>query len=183
MKRPKKSFEIALSAIACAIAAVSLTAASYVDFLMPTGYLLAIFALMVPLACGFLWGGALALIGGVLLAYLFGGLAFFMKLLPFLAFFGWHPIINYLQLRFTKKKPLHVLWCLLKAAWFDGALLLIWFTLGGVFGFDHSTWYEFFQTYLYYLVFFGGTALFVVYDILIFLCQRSVNRIVARIRR
>ncbi len=182
MKRPKKSFEIALSAIACALAAVSLTVGSYVDFLLPSGYLFAIFALMLPLSRDFIWGEALALIGAVLLAFLCAGFQILL-ILPFAVFFGWHPLLNYLQLRFTKKKPLHALWLLLKAALFDGTLLLIWFVLGEVLGFPQSTWYEFVEQYLYYLVFIGGTVLFAVYDVLIFLCQRSMNRIVARIRR
>ena len=96
MKRPSKSFEIALSAIACAVAALSLTLASYVSVLMAAGYLLAIFALMVPLAKNFIWGNVLAFLGGVILAYLFGGLAFFWMILPFAAFFGLHPLVNYL---------------------------------------------------------------------------------------
>ena len=183
MKRPTKSFEIALSAIACAVAALALTAASYVDFLMAAGYLLAIFALMVPLAKNFIWGEVLALIGGLLLAFLFGGLAFFWVLLPFAVFFGWHPLVNYLQLRFTRRKIFHALWFVLKAAWFDGAMLLIWFTLGGVLGFREASWYPWVNTYLYAVVFAGGTVFFAAYDFMLVLCQRSVDRIVARIRR
>ncbi len=182
MNRPKKSFEIALSAIACALAAVALTVGAWVDFLLPSGYLFAIFALMLPLSRDFVWGEALALIGAVLLALLCA-MPHILLLVPFAVFFGWHPLLNYLQLKFTKKKPLHALWLLLEAALFDGTLLLVWFTLGDVLGFTGSTWYPFFEQYLYYLVFIGGTVLFVVYDVLIFLCQRSVNRIVARIRR
>lgn len=183
MKKPTKSFEIALSAIACAVAALSLTLASYVDFMLPTGYIFAVFALMVPLAKDFIWGDVLALIGAVLLASLFSLFGLFTVLLPFLIFFGWHPLINYLQLRFTKHKLLHGLWFLGKAAWFDGALLLIWFTLGKLLGMTEATWYPFVSRYLYLIVFVGGTAVFAAYDFLIFLCQRSVNRGVARIRR
>lgn len=182
MKRPKKSFEIALSAVSCAIAAAALTVGAYVDVLLPSGYLLAVFALMLPLSREFYWGDALALIGAVLLAFFCAGFQILL-LLPFALFFGWHPLLNALQLRFTKRKPLYALWFLLKAALFDGTLLFIWFVLGDVLGFTQSTWYEFFETYLYYLVFFGGTLAFAVYDGLIFLCQRTVTRVVARIRR
>lgn len=183
MKRPSKSFEIVLSAIACAVTAGALTLASYVSFLMAAGYLLAIFALMVPLSKKFIWGEALAYVGGVILAYLFGGLAFFWMLLPFAVFFGLHPLVNHLQLRFTKKKILHGVWFLLKAAWFDGTLLLMWFTLAGLLGFTGAIWYEWVAKYLYLVVFLGGTAVFAGYDLLMFLCQKSVDAIVRRIGR
>ena len=183
MKRPSRSFEIVLSAIACAVVALALTLASYVNFLMAAGYLLAVFALMVPLSKDFIWGEVLAFLGGVLLAFFFGALAFFWQLLPFAVFFGLHPLINYLQLRFTKKKPLHALWFLLKALWFDGAMLLMWFTLGGVLGITEAVWYDWVKSYLYLVIFLGGTIFFAVYDVLMFLCQKSVNAIVRRIKR
>ena len=183
MKRPSRSFQIALSGIACAVVALALTLACYVDFLMAAGYLLAVFALMVPLSKQFIWGEVLAFIGGVLLAFLFGGLAFIMNLLPFIVFFGLHPLANHLQRRFVKHKLVHLPVFLLKAAWFDGAILLIWFTLGGVLGFEGASWYSLVSRYLYLVVFVGGTLVFFVYDILIFFCQVSVDKIVARIRR
>lgn len=183
MKRPSKSFEIALSAIACAVVALSLTLASYVSVLMAAGYLLAVFALMVPLSKNFIWGDVLAFLGGVLLAFFFGGLALYWMLLPFVVFFGLHPLANYLQLRYTKKSFLHAVWFLLKAAWFDAALLLMWFTLGDILGFTGAVWYDWVAKYLYLVVFLGGTAIFAGYDLLIFLCQKSVNAIVKRIKR
>ncbi len=71
MKRPSKSFEIALSAIACAVAALALTLGAYVDVMYAAGLLLAVFALMVPLSKEFIWGDALAFLGGAILAFLF----------------------------------------------------------------------------------------------------------------
>lgn len=50
MKKPTKSFEIALSALACTAAALCLTVGSYVDFLLGAGYILAVFSLMIPLS-------------------------------------------------------------------------------------------------------------------------------------
>ena len=81
MKKNKRSFEIALSAIACAVASVSLTVGSYVDVLLASGYLVAVFALMVPLSQEFIWGDALAFLGAGLLAFLFCGFSV-IKLLP-----------------------------------------------------------------------------------------------------
>ena len=182
MKRPSKSFEIALSAIACAIAALSLTMGAYVSFMLAVGYVLAIFALMIPLSKGF-WGGAIAApVGAFVLAFLFCGFSVF-TLLPFAVFFGLHPIVNFFQKKYAKKWWLHLLCFLVKAVWFDGALLLMWFTLDGFLGFSGATWYPFVAKYLYYIVFFGASAMFAAYDFLIFLCQRSMDAIVKRIRR
>ena len=182
MKRSSRSFQIALSALACAVAAGALTLGSYVHFLFAAGYLIAVFAIMVPLAKDFYWGASLCFAGAALLAFLFCGFAIF-ELLPFIAFFGLHPIVNRLQLRFVKRKPFHALWFIAKAAWFDGALLLMWFTLGGILGFTSQTWYPYIASNLYLVVFLGGTVAFLVYDILIFLCQRSVDAIIRRIGR
>ena len=182
MKRSSRSFAIALSAIACAVASLALTLGSYVDVLFAAGYLIAIFALMVPLSKQLYWADALAFLGAVLLAFLFCGFAI-LKLLPFVAFFGLHPLINALQKRYIHKKWMHGLCFLGKAIWFDGALLLFWFVVGPLLGMQSTTWYPYVEPYLYYAVFFGGTLFFAAYDYLIFLCQRSVDRAVARIGR
>ena len=183
MKQPIKSFEIALSAIACAVAAVALTVGSYVDFLLAAGYLLAVFALMVPLAKNFVWGYVLAFLGGCLLAFCFGAFALYWNVLPFVVFFGLHPLVNYLQRRFFKKKWLHAVAFAVKAVWFCLTMWLMWVTLAETFGFAEASWYDFVLKYFYYVLFIGGTLLFAVYDCLIFFCQRSVDRAVARIRR
>lgn len=182
MKRPSKSFEIALSAIACAFAAVMLTLGSYFDVFLAAGFLLAVFALMVPLAKQFYWGNALAFIGASLLSFLFnmGGV---LKLVPFYLFFGLHPLVNFLQKKFVRKKLFHGLIFLGKAAWFDGMLFFTWFVLGAVFGVTELSFYSVLSQYLFYFVFFGGTVAFAVYDYMIFLCQRSVDALVRRLRR
>lgn len=182
MKKPAKSFEIALSAIACAVAAVSLTVGSYVDVLLATGYILAVFALMVPLSKEFVWGAALAFLGAVLLSFMFCGFSV-IKLLPFLAFFGLHPIANFLQKKFVKNKWLYLPVFLVKALWFDAAMLLCWFVLLPVMGGSEHSWYPYAEQYLYLIVFLGGTLFFAAYDFMMFLCQKSVNKIVFRIRR
>ena len=95
MKRQSRSFEIALSAIGCAVAVCALTLGAYVDFLLAAGFLIAVFALMVPLAKDFVWGYVLALIATVILSFLFTGFVVgVMRLLPFVVFFGWHPLLN-----------------------------------------------------------------------------------------
>lgn len=183
MKRPSKSFEIVLSAIACAVAAGALTMGCYVDFLYAAGILLAVFAIMVPLSKDFIWGAALAFIGSALLAFLFYGFSVF-KLVPYLLFFGLHPIVNHIQLKYVKRKWIHAPILLVKAVWF---ILSMWlsFELLAVkfFALDQTAWYDVVIKYFHYVLWFGGAAFFVVYDIMMVLCQNGVNALIKRIRR
>ena len=158
MKKPHKAFEIALSAIACAAAAGFLMLGSVSPFLLATGYLVAAFAMMVPLSKDFWWGSAV----------------------PYFVFFGLHPIVNRLQMRFVKKKPLFLLCELVKAVWFDLAMWLSWWVLTRMAGIEFPGYIE---TYFFYILFLGGTLFFFVYDFLIFACQKSVDVIVYRIRK
>ena len=184
MKRQSRSFEIALSAISCAIAVCALTLGAYVDFLLAAGFIIAVFALMVPLAKDFIWGYALALIASVVLSFLFTGFVVgVMRLLPFVVFFGWHPLLNYLQKKYIKKNWLHAVVFAVKAVWFDLAMWLAWVVLVPIFGLPEVTWYPYIGDSLYVIVVVGGTAFFALYDIAIFFCQRSVNMAVYRIRK
>ena len=82
MKR-SRSREIALAAIACAVAAVALTLGSYVDFLLAAGYMIAVFAFMIPLTKRMVRGYLLAYAGAVVLSFLFTGFAVgLMQLMP-----------------------------------------------------------------------------------------------------
>ncbi len=176
MKKPTKSFEIALSAIAAAFAAGFLMLGTLNPFLLATGYLVATFALMVPLAKDFVWGSALAYLAAGLLALPLG----LWKIVPYAVFFGLHPIVNYLQKKYVKRTPFKVLCLIAKAVWFDFAMWLSFFVLTTMAGMEFP---EYITTFFYYIIFLGGTLFFVVYDIMIFFCQRSVDIAVRRIRR
>lgn len=182
MKKPTKSFEIVLSAIACAVATGALTAGSYVNFLYAAGIIIAVFSLMIPLSKDFYWGASLAFLGSALLTFLFYGFSIF-KLVPYLAFFGLHPIINRIQFKFVKKKWLHALIEVGKAVWFVLAMWLSFYLLQEIFALNETTWYDFVMQYFHYILWFGGAAVFLIYDLLIFLCQRSADLLIKRIRR
>lgn len=176
MKKPHKAFEIALSAIACAAAAGFLMLGSVNNVLLVTGYLVATFAIMVPLSKDFWWGSALCYLAAGLIALPVS----LWKAVPYFAFFGLHPIVNRLQNRFVHKKPLVALCEVLKAVWFDLAMWLSWFVLTRMTGMPFP---EYIETYFYYILFIGGTIFFVIYDVLIFACQKSVDVIIRRIRK
>lgn len=183
MKKPSKSFEIALSAIACAASAIFLTIGSYVDVFLGAGYILAVFALMIPLSKDF-WGGALlAALGSVLLAFMFCAFSF-LRLAPFLMFFAFHPTVNYFQKKYVKKTPLHILAFFVKAVWFELVMWFSWrFILVELFALNEAVWYDFVMRYFYLVLFVGGTLVFALYDYAIFMCQRTADWCVKRIKR
>mgnify|MGYP005815643899 FL=1 len=184
MKKQSRSFEIALSAIACAVAALALTLGSYVDVLLAAGYLIAVFALMVPLAKGQVFGYCLAYAGAVILAFLFTGFVLgVMQILPFVVFFGLHPLANYFQKKYVRRKLLHEGIFLVKAAWFDCSLWLAWVVLEEFLGLTQLTWYPFVSQHFFLILFVGGTVVFALYDYMIFLCQNAADGAIRRIGR
>lgn len=176
MKKPSKSFEIALSAMAAAVAAAFLMLGTLNPPLLATGYLVATFALMVPLAKNFLWGSVLAYLAAGLIALPLG----LWKIVPYAVFFGLHPIVNYLQKRYVKRAPLKALCLLAKAVWFDFAMWLSLYVLTVAAG---MTFPDYVTEYLYIILFVVCTLFFILYDIMIFLCQRSAELVIRRIRR
>ena len=129
------AYEIALSALACAIATVFLVLGTITPVLLFTGYLASCIALMLPLAKGSYRGYVLAYLGTGILAFLFCGSAFLLELLGFLLFFGLHPLFNELQLRFQMKKWL---------AFLIKAVCVRYDDVGG------------FRRYVYHSFYFGG---------------------------
>ena len=116
------AYEIALSALACALSTMILVLGVYSDVLLFTGYLLATVALMMPLAKKSWWGYALAYMATCILSFVFAA-ARFWDVIPFAMFFGLHPLVNELQLKTRINR-----WVAfgVKAAWFDATLWVIW---------------------------------------------------------
>ena len=177
------SFEIALSAISCAVAVIFLMLGFWSNVLLASGYLLGIIALMVPLSKQFIRGGFLAYAGTVILAIIIGAAARFWDLVPFIMFIGLHPLVNCLQIKFNINK-----WIALavKTVWFDFTLWVAYVlvfdgVLGGAAA-DNAI-YSFINRYIYWFIFVGGTLIFFPYDYLIFKMQTTVNKIVYRIRK
>lgn len=176
MKKPTKSFEIALSSIACAFAAGFLMLGTVNPFLLATGYLVASFSIMIPLSQGFVFGSLLCYMAAGLLALPLG----LWKIVPYAVFFGLHPIVNYLQKKHVKKFVWNAAAEVLKTVWFVLAMWLSYFILKSFAGF---TFPETVEQYLYLVLFLGGTVFFAAYDFMIFRCQRSADVVIKRIRR
>lgn len=182
-RRYSKSFELALSAIACAAAVIFLSLGFWSGVLLGTGYVLGIAALMLPLAKQFYFGGFFAYLGTVILTVVMGAAVRFWDLVPFIMFFGLHPLINALQLKFNVNKWLALA---VKAVWFDFTLWVAYALIfGGVLGGARADTavYAFVNRYVYWFIFLGGTVVFVAYDYLIFSLQIAVNKLVYRIKK
>ena len=167
------AYEIALSALACAIAVIFLTIGVYTEVLLFTGYLFACVALMLPLSKQCYLGYALAYIATCLLTLVFISFRFW-DLLPFIMFFGLHPLVNELQL---KVKINRWVACGIKAAWFDVTLWIIWkFVV-------MMTGVSYFDKYIIPIILVVGTAFFVAYDYAMYKCRYKINCLVDRITR
>ncbi len=168
------AYEIALSALACALATLMLTVGIYSTFLLFTGYLFGCIALMMPLAKKSYVGYALAYIATCVLSLIFNAAGFF-DLLPFILFFGLHPLVNELQL---KTKLNRWVACGLKALWFDGTMYLIW-----RFVFGMTTTIPFVDQYILPIILIGGTLFFIAYDYMMYKWRFAVNMLVKRITK
>lgn len=168
------AYEIAISALSCALATVLLTVGTYVPLLLFTGYLFGSVALMMPLCKGSYKGFVIAYLATVILTLVFNGFNFF-DVLPFAVFFGLHPLVNELQL----KTKINVwLACFLKALWFDGAMYLTWWLV-----FEATTSIPFVDQYFLPILLIVGTAFFVFYDSTMYRCRGVVNKTMERLHK
>lgn len=168
------AYEIALSALSCALATIMLTVGMYSAILLFTGYLFGCIALMMPLAKKSYLGYALAYIATCVLSLIFNAAGFF-DLLPFILFFGLHPLVNELQLKIKINRWLA---CGIKALWFDGTMYLIW-----RFVFGMTTTIPIVDQYILPILFIGGTLFFVFYDYMMYKWRYAVNTLVKRITK
>lgn len=166
--------EIALAALSCALSTILLTVGVYSELLLFTGYLFGCIALMLPLAKQSYRGYALAYVATCILSFIFGA-GRFLDLLPFVMFFGLHPLVNELQL---KTKINRWVACFAKALWFDGSMYVVW-----KFVFAITTEIPFVDAYFLPLLLVFGTAFFVFLDYAMYKWRATINVLVARITK
>ena len=169
------SYEIALSALACAIATIFLIVGVYSAFLLFTGYLLACVALMLPLAKQSYRGYLLAYLASSILSLVLGA-GRFWDLLPFIMFFGLHPLVNELQLKIKINRWVA---CAVKALWFDLTMYLIWRFVFGMT--TNIPWLT--GANALWIILAVGSVFFVLYDYLMYKWRAVVNDTVRRITK
>ena len=178
-----RSFMIALSAISCAFAAIFLSLGVLSNVLVATGYIIAEVALMAPLSKRFYLGDFLAYLGTVLLAVLLGALGQFWSLVPFVMFFGLHPMFNAFQLRFKLTRWIALVF---KMIWFDATLYVAYLVVfNGVLGAgsDYSAFFDFVNKYIWLFIAVLGSLFLWFYDYVMFKTQVWVNRLVGKIKK
>ena len=167
--------EVALAGISTAIATISLAVGNITAVLLFTGYLVASIALSLPLAKSSYVGYALAYAATVLLTLLIIGTGgYFIDLLPFILFFGLHPLLNELQVKYRIHRLLALI---VKTVWFDGAMLLFWWLIVQTTG---VTWLD---AYALPIILIGGSTLFFFYDRTFFRLRFVVYALVKRISK
>lgn len=178
-----KTFEIALSGICCAFAVTFLGLGIISGWLLATGYFIGVLALMVPLTKEFFKGDALAYAATCILTVIMGAAAKFWDLVPFVMFFGLHPLISAIQ---RKRKFNFFIALVLKALWFDATLIVGYYLVyGGVFGgslFPQEV-YDTVNNYIFLFIFTVGTLCGVIYDLLVWRLQIFLNFLVGKIRK
>ena len=180
------SFEIALSGISCGIAVLFLALGILSGWLLATGYFIGVLAMMLPLSKDFFKGGFGAYVGTCILTVIMGAAAKFWDLVPFIMFFGVHPLVSALIKKKTSKEWVKWLALAVKAVWFDCTLIAAYFLIfNGLIGGSMlpQSVYDTLNKYIYLFIFTVGTLVGVVYDFLISRYQLAVNAVVARIKK
>lgn len=166
------AYQIALSALSCALATVFLTLGVVSDVLLFTGYMLGSIALMLPLAKQSYIGYLLAFFGTCILSCLFASFRFW-DVLPFLIFFGLHPLANELQTKYKINKYLALG---IKALWFDLTMFLTWKVVFAI-----TTNIPAIDTYILPIILLVGSICFIGYDYVTFAWRGVVQRLAQRI--
>lgn len=130
--------------------------------------------LMLPLYQGSFLGAFLAYLAAGLMALLFSGGNIF-SILPYFFFFGLHPIVNALQIRFKVNRFLAFA---VKAIWFDASVYIMYRVLN-VFTVEIA----FIAENIIWIIAIGGTVLFVAYDYLMMRMQYVVNYYIKRFKK
>ncbi|MDE7256510.1 MAG: hypothetical protein K2N50_00950 [Clostridia bacterium] len=180
------SFEIALSGVSCGIAVLFLSLGILSGWLLATGYFVGVLAMLIPLSKDFFKGGFGAYAGTCILTVIMGAAAKFWDLVPFIMFFGLHPLVNAIIKAKAKKRWVSWVALAIKAVWFDCTLIVGYYLVfGGLLGGSllPQSVYDIFNKYIFLFIFTVGTLVGVIYDFLVMRCQLAVNAVVARIRK
>ena len=168
-----KSKLIALSGIACGFSVILLSVGAYFPTFDLSALFMASLVIMLPLSKKSYPSGVLVVIASGILTLLISGFRY-QIVLPYLLFFGFHPIVNV----FTQEKKLNK-WVvfLVKDVWFVLVLCLMQ-KLSELLIIDFGN----LQKFVYLILIVGGFLAFFVYDFFIDRFQRYINLILKRLK-
>lgn len=169
----KLSKVIALSALTTSLCTILLVLGSLVLTLSYSAIFLASVIILLPLAKNTYKGAVLSVIASGLLSFCIASFSFETSL-PFVLFFGFHPIVSKF---FRDKKFNKVLAFIIKDVWFLLAMLACYY-LTEMFITDN----EVLQKYMLYIILIGGNLFFAVYDYMLYYFQRAVDKISVRLK-
>ena len=180
-RKYSRSFQIALAGISCGAAFAALLLGYYVYWILATAYIVAQVALMVPLSKQFYVMDVLAYVATVILALLVGGLVGrWWEFIPFVMFFGLHPLANSLQLKYSVNRWVALV---VKMVWFDAMLFVMYYALGSFMGLNASTFWQTINDYVWIIILVAGSLFLWLYDYLMFKVQIWINMLVYRIKK
>ena len=180
-RKYSRSFQIALAGISCGAAFAALLLGYYVYWILATAYIVAQVALMVPLSKQFYVMDVLAYVATVILALLVGGLVGrWWEFIPFVMFFGLHPLANSLQLKYSVNRWIALV---VKMVWFDAMLFVMYYALGSFMGLNASTFWQTINDYVWIIILVAGSLFLWLYDYLMFKVQIWINMLVYRIKK
>lgn len=169
----KYSKVVALSSVTTAFCTLLLVFGAYIEVLDLSCLFVASLVLMIPLSKGYKLGAFLSYLASVLLGFILTG-ARFQILIPFAMFFGLHPIANYIQKERNINK---ILALIVKTVWFVATLFVTYY-FTKMFLVENAM----LEKYINYIIVIAGSLFFIVYDILMDGFQRSITRIISRLK-
>ena len=178
----KNSRIIALSAVSAAFAVALLALGAFIEVIDISCVMFAGMAMMLPLSKKSYLGAFLAYLAAALLSLILTG-GRFAVIVPFAMFFGLHPIVNALQVKFKINKILSVI---VKDVWFLLSMFVYFLVLTAVTGYNIFEDFSFIPENLHKFLIPGlfvlGAGFFVLYDLVMMRFQRVVDDVVERIK-
>lgn len=162
---------VSLSAVSAAFAVLFLVLGTYVDVLDLSCLFMTSVVLMLPLTKGYRMGCFLAYLATALLAMILTGFRF-QIIVPFVMFFGLHPLVNDLIKKFRINA---VLAAVFKSAWFVATLYVMYYLMR-----LFADIPDFIHKYIHYFLIIGGVLIFLCYDAAIRYFQKAADVIIEK---
>ena len=175
----KQSRVVALSAVCTAFAIIFLTMGAFVPTFDYSAIFMASLCTMVPLAKKSWKGGFMTGMATIALSFVFFFGSNPAMVITYALFFSAHPTVSFL---FREKKFNKILAILIKAVWFVGSLLLVYFLFSSFLFEDSLLSNKTFQKYVYLILSIGGAVVFLIYDVIMKHFQTAIDKTIEKLK-